>query len=122
MILDDCRAIPIRWKGFPRIAYERTHGFKKDLAEFGLQAGTALSAVGIPGNPLSAICVRRLYGGTVLRCSPLLVGFEGVMLISDLEKLVFGNDNYRLKVGFWSHPPCGCVLMLMEAVVSPICN
>lgn len=98
VILDGCRAIPIRWKGFPKIAYERTHGLKKDLAELSLQAGTVLSALGIPGNPFSAISVRRLYGGTVLRCSPILVGFEGVMPISDLEKMVFGNDNYRLKV------------------------
>ena len=40
--------------------------------------------------------VRRLYGGQVLQSTSELVGFEGVMPIAELERLVFGNNNSRL--------------------------
>ena len=44
----------------------------------------------------SPFSVRRLFGGTVLKSSPNLVGFEGVMPIAQLEKIVFGNAEGRL--------------------------
>lgn len=52
--------------------------------------------VGLLLSAFSPFSVRRLFSGTVLKSSPELVGFEGVMPIADLEKLVFGNRNGRL--------------------------
>jgi len=40
--------------------------------------------------------IRRLYGGQVLQSSPNLIGFEGVLPLSKLEPLIFGNNNGRL--------------------------
>ncbi|KAH7634668.1 hypothetical protein B0T09DRAFT_9858 [Sordaria sp. MPI-SDFR-AT-0083] len=44
----------------------------------------------------SPFSVRRLFGGTVLKSTPNLVGFEGVMPIAQLEKIIFGNVEGRL--------------------------
>ncbi|KAF2971876.1 hypothetical protein GQX73_g1642 [Xylaria multiplex] len=41
------------------------------------------------------VSVRGLYGGQVLK-SAILVGFEGVMPINKLERLVLGNNDNRL--------------------------
>ena len=48
--------------------------------------------------------MRRLFGGAVLQTSPHLVGFEGVLPIRDLEKLMFGNYNGRLSYEASSTP------------------
>ncbi|GAW14461.1 hypothetical protein ANO14919_038640 [Xylariales sp. No.14919] len=42
------------------------------------------------------VSVRNLYGGAVLKSTTNLVGFEGVMPIGQLERLVFGNNSGRL--------------------------
>ncbi|MCJ1443915.1 MAG: hypothetical protein MMC23_004415 [Stictis urceolatum] len=39
IILDECRAVPIRWKCFPRMMYKRHVGFKKRLAELAIRSG-----------------------------------------------------------------------------------
>lgn len=56
---------------------------------------------------LSPFSVRRLFGGRVEKSSPHLVGFEGVMPIHDLEKMVFGNCEGRLTYAPSSTPFCG---------------
>ncbi|KAK3955707.1 hypothetical protein QBC32DRAFT_310826 [Pseudoneurospora amorphoporcata] len=52
--------------------------------------------VGLLLSAPSPFSVRRLYGGTVLKSTPNLVGFEGVMPIAQLEKIIFGNVEGRL--------------------------
>lgn len=53
--------------------------------------------------PLS---VRRIFGGTILKSKPNLVGFEGIMDIKELEKTVFGNSMGRLTYASSSTPLC----------------
>jgi hypothetical protein len=133
VLIDNCRALSIRWKNFPRMAVVRHYGFKKLLAElfvasgawwflFGFNLtityapfyafpsglhGTSLLhaleilvggffAVGVLLSFCGPFSVRRLYGGQVLQSSPNLIGFEGVLPLSKLEPLIFGNNNGRL--------------------------
>ena len=39
VILNECRAVPIRWKRFPRIPYKRHEGMKKLIAELAVRSG-----------------------------------------------------------------------------------
>ncbi|KAI4183475.1 MAG: hypothetical protein LQ346_006318 [Caloplaca aetnensis] len=39
VILDECRAVPIRWKRFPRMTYKRHMGMKKSIAELFVRSG-----------------------------------------------------------------------------------
>ena len=39
VILNDCRAVPIRWKRFPRMSYKRHEGMKKLIAELAVRSG-----------------------------------------------------------------------------------
>jgi len=57
-----------------------------------------VAALGFLASFVGPVSVRRLYGGRVTESSPHLVGFEGTMPKSKLEKLVFGNDNNHLSV------------------------
>ncbi|GAP91995.1 putative 3-hydroxyisobutyrate dehydrogenase protein [Rosellinia necatrix] len=133
LILDSCRAMHIRWKGFPRVSVVRDSGWAKVFATLLVTAGGWLffqglfvavfyapiiaNAGGQGGDGLrdslawaiaafflgavlaslfGPVSVRRLYGGQVLRSSSALVGFEGVMPIEALERLVFGSHLGRL--------------------------
>lgn len=46
-ILDSCRGVSIRWKGFPYMKYKRSYGFRKFVAEIVLRSGVAWSALGL---------------------------------------------------------------------------
>ena len=133
ILLDSCRVMHIRWKGFPRIAIVRDYSLAKLLATVFVTAGTWWFFQGIyiaityapfigtptgPDNPdlhyylkwaigaffftaiflslFGPVSVRRLYGGQVLQSASNLVGFEGVMPIDKLERLIFGTNNGRL--------------------------
>ena len=61
-------------------------------------------AVGILLSLIGPFSVRRLYGGQVLQSSPNLIGFEGVLPLSKLEPLIFGNNNGRLSYEASSSP------------------
>lgn len=50
--------------------------------------------------------VRRLFGGKIRDSAPWLIGFEGVMPIKELEKIVFGNYRGRLTYEPSSTPFC----------------
>ena len=50
--------------------------------------------------------VVRLYGGRVTESAPWLCGFEGVMPIKELERVVFGNCKRRLTYEPSSTPFC----------------
>ena len=39
VILNECRAVPIRWKRFPRMNYKRHEGMKKKIAELAVRSG-----------------------------------------------------------------------------------
>ena len=39
VILNECRAVPIRWKRFPRMSYKRHEGMKKMIAELAVRSG-----------------------------------------------------------------------------------
>ncbi|KAI0151437.1 hypothetical protein BJ166DRAFT_536066 [Pestalotiopsis sp. NC0098] len=138
VLLDSCRAMHIRWKGFPRPVVTRDYGLPRLFAAMFVTAGTwwfiqglSLAVYYAPlysGNVddhiklamqwmiagfifvavmLSAFgpsSVRRLYGGQVLQSTSNLVGFEGVLPIAKLEKLIFGNDNSRLSYEASSTP------------------
>ncbi|MCJ1399664.1 hypothetical protein MMC11_002866 [Xylographa trunciseda] len=39
VILSECRAVPIRWKRFPRMMYKRHQGLKKRIAELVIRSG-----------------------------------------------------------------------------------
>ena len=39
VILNECRAVPIRWKRFPRMSYKRHQGMKKLMAELAVRSG-----------------------------------------------------------------------------------
>ena len=39
VILNECRAVPIRWKQFPRMSYKRHEGMKKSIAELFVRSG-----------------------------------------------------------------------------------
>lgn len=142
VIVDNCKAIHIRWKNFPRPIVQRHQGFKKAIATFFVAAGlwwlmwgfnltitwlpfwsdlggdvnvkTNILAWIVGGFVLVAITlsaaapfsVRRLFGGKVEKSSPNLVGFEGVMPIHDLEKVIFGNADGRLTYAPSSTPFC----------------
>jgi hypothetical protein len=62
--------------------------------------------MGLLLSALSPISVRRLFGGTVLKSSPKLVAFEGVMPIKKLERVVFGNREARLSYAPSATPFC----------------
>ncbi len=133
VLIDNCRALSIRWKNFPRMSVVRHYGFKKLLAELfvasgawwflfgfnltityapfyafsdGLQGDALRHAliylvagffgVGVLLSFCGPFSIRRLYGGQVLQSSPNLIGFEGVLPLSKLEPLIFGNNNGRL--------------------------
>lgn len=143
VLLDNCKAMHIRWKNFPRMNVVRHYGMKKLLAELFVRSGAWWFSFGvyltityapffhfsnglnghdlllalellvgsffIVGLLLSFIgpySVRRLYGGQVLQSSPNLIGFEGVMPLSQLEPLIFGNDNGRLSYEASATPFC----------------
>ncbi|KAI0964796.1 hypothetical protein F4678DRAFT_454804 [Xylaria arbuscula] len=129
LLLDSCRVMHIRWKGFPRITTVRDYNAIRVLATIFLTAGTWWFLQGIyiaityapffynsDGKLLyglkfaiaaffflavflslfGPVSVRSLYGGQVLYSATNLVGFEGVMPIDKLERLVFGNSDARL--------------------------
>ena len=52
------------------------------------------------------VAVRKLFGGKITEAAPWLVGFEGVMPIEKLEKIIFGNVRGRLKYDSSSTPFC----------------
>lgn len=136
VLLDSCRAMHIRWKGFPRPVVTRDYGLSRLFAVMFITAGTwwfiqgvslaiyyaplfnfnagiqhtmewmiaGFLFVSIMLSALGPFSVRRLYGGQVLQSTSNLVGFEGVMPIAKLEKLVFGNDNSRLSYEASSTP------------------
>ena len=39
VILNECRAVPIRWKRFPRMSYKRHDGMKKSIAQLAVRSG-----------------------------------------------------------------------------------
>ncbi|KAK0118596.1 hypothetical protein ONS95_007481 [Cadophora gregata] len=147
ILLDNCKALHIRWKNFPRMKVVRDYGLKKLVARLFVHAGAwwfllafaltvafapfialhehlkdeeqvpelrrlfwtlgllvrvlqwldaGLGAVAFMFSLVAPFSVRRLYGGQVLRSAPCLVGFEGVMELKKLEKIVFGNCSGRL--------------------------
>ena len=49
-----------------------------------------LLALGVPRS------VRQLYGGKIMQSAPWLIGFEGVMPVDQLERVIFGNFQGRL--------------------------
>ncbi|KAH9905965.1 hypothetical protein F4778DRAFT_686977 [Xylariomycetidae sp. FL2044] len=141
VLLDSCRVMHIRWKGFPRIVVARDYGLRKLLATFFVTAGMWWFVQGlsfavyyapflsvsrsdgdlyramqwmIAGFLLVAVLlsvfgpfsVRRLFGGQVLQSTSNLVGFEGVMPLDQLERLVFGNNSGRLNYEPSSTPIC----------------
>ncbi|MCJ1254562.1 hypothetical protein MMC24_002377 [Lignoscripta atroalba] len=55
---------------------------------------------------IAPVAVRRLYGGKVSEAAPWLIGFEGVMPVQELEKIVFGNSKGRLTYEPSSTPFC----------------
>ena len=46
VILNECRAKPIRWKRFPRISYKRHKGMKELIAELALRSGVFWTVAG----------------------------------------------------------------------------
>ncbi|OWP05446.1 hypothetical protein B2J93_7647 [Marssonina coronariae] len=143
VLLDNCKAMHIRWKNFPRMNVVRHHGMRKLLAElfvisgawwflFGLNLAITYApfyvysgglsekslllalellvagffGVGFLLSLVGPFSVRRLYGGQVLQSSPNLIGFEGVLPLSRLEPLIFGNNNGRLSYEASSTPLC----------------
>ncbi|KAK2624599.1 hypothetical protein QTJ16_005792 [Diplocarpon rosae] len=143
VLLDNCKAMHIRWKNFPRMNVVRHYGMKKLFAELfvisgawwfmfglnltityapffvfseGLSKKSLLLAlellvagffgVGFLLSLIGPFSVRRLYGGQVLQSSPNLVGFEGVLPLSRLEPLIFGNNIGRLSYEPSSTPFC----------------
>ena len=139
IIINDARAVPIRWKQFPRIKYKAHEGMRHSFFETLVCSGAWWFAAGInlvviyapqfayleedntdpKGQNLlqdalialvltcfaisiilscfAPAAVHRLFGGEVLESSPHLVGFEGTLPISSLERIVFGNNRSRLK-------------------------
>lgn len=126
VILDSCRGVSFRWKAFPQLKYKRSFGVRKLLAEVVLRSGAywiVLGAVfitqlrqvaaGVIAIMFAAILalaapesVRTLYGGKVMQSAPWLVGFEGVMPLHKLERVVFGNNQQRLTYEPSSSPFC----------------
>lgn len=143
VLVNDCRAIPIRWKSFPRMKYTRHKGIKKQIAQLFVRSGAwwmvmaytlaftyaplFLSNLDTPSNDLyrwlwgiillfisvgallsltGPFAVRRLFGGSVLQSEPHLIGFEGIMPVRKLERLVFGNHQGRLSYEPSSTPYC----------------
>ncbi|KAI0873098.1 hypothetical protein GGS24DRAFT_517910 [Hypoxylon argillaceum] len=141
VLLDSCRVMHIRWKGFPRIETVRDSGLAKFLATIFVTAatwwffhGTWLAITYVPFfstsfasdinssigwviasfffsaaflSLLGPVSVRRLYGGEVLESDSSLVGFEGVMPLSKVERLVFGFNKGRLNYEPSSTPIIG---------------
>ena len=147
VLLNGCKAIPIRWKQFPKMHYKRHQGFKKFIAEMFVRSGAwwivagfslawtyapfllagaqdsagnysvkltkyliilfgAFLAVGFVLSFFGPRSVRRLFGGSVMQTTPHLIGFEGVMPIHKLEKIIFGNSQGRLSYEASSTPFC----------------
>lgn len=148
IILDGCKGVSIRWKGFPQMKYRRSSSFRRLMAELVLRSGgyffvlglgliigygieyetldplsrnespegeraLILIALGVLAflfslllAPIAPFAVRRIYGGRVTEAAPWLVGFEGVMPIAELEKIIFGNIIDRLSYKPSSTPFC----------------
>lgn len=148
VIVDNCKAVHIRWKNFPRPVVQRRQGMRKMLATFFVAAGLwwllwgfDLAITWVPfwavfpsngdqtdssdyQNKILALVIagfvsvavllslagpfsaQSLFGGTVEKSSPNLVAFEGVMPISEVEKVVFGNFEGRLTYAPSSTPFC----------------
>ncbi|KAI0151780.1 hypothetical protein GGR57DRAFT_492801 [Xylariaceae sp. FL1272] len=67
---------------------------------------SAIFAAAVFLSVFGPLSVRRLYGGQVLQSASNLVGFEGVMPLAKLERLMFGNANGRLNYEASSTPIC----------------
>ncbi|KAH8671531.1 hypothetical protein BX600DRAFT_510197 [Xylariales sp. PMI_506] len=139
ILVDSCRVMHIRWKGFPRTAVTRDFGFRKLLATIFVTSGTwwflqgislavyyapfistanadakvlhviewmvaGFLFVAVLLSAFGPLSVRRLYGGQVLQSTSNLVGFEGVLPLAEVERLVFGNNNSRLSYDASSTP------------------
>lgn len=144
VLLDGCRAMHIRWKGFPLVSTRGQFGMIELIAEIFVRSGAwwflfginllityapflafpfkqlfdnsdklnlalecligGFFAIGLILSFAGPYSVRRLYGGHSTQGSPNLVGFEGVMPIAELEKLIFGNHNGRLSYAASSTP------------------
>ena len=131
IILNDCKAVTIRWRQFPRIHNQTHEGFKRQLAQLFVTSGAwwvitgyslaytyapfllttssgeklylylvgligAFLVVGFLLSVTSPYAVRRLCSMQILKSSPHLVGFEGVMPIENIEEVAFGNFRHRL--------------------------
>lgn len=55
---------------------------------------------------VAPLAVRKLFGGKIRDSAPWLIGFEGVMPINELERVVFGNCRGRLTYESSSTPFC----------------
>ncbi|KUI63518.1 hypothetical protein VM1G_10276 [Cytospora mali] len=141
VLVDNCKAMHIRWKDFPRPVVQRQSGTRRKLAAFFVTAGLwwlmwgfdmtinwvpfwagfagpevetekiewlveGFLFVAVLLSVAGPFSVRRLFGGVVEKSSPSLVAFEGVLPISQVETVVFGNDEGRLTYAPSSTPFC----------------
>ena len=53
-------------------------------------------AIGFFLSLFGPVCVRRLYGGSVMESTARLVAFEGILPRNRIEEMIFGNDKERL--------------------------
>ena len=152
VILNNCKAVTIRWRQFPRVRTQTHEGFKRLIASLFVTSGAwwivtgyslaftyapflvvysgnntqtdqsqnnnrdanqeqdqnntlyrylvglvgAFLLIGVLLSFTSPYAVRRLFSSQVLKSSPHLVGFEGVMPIAEIEEVAFGNNRGRL--------------------------
>jgi hypothetical protein len=115
VILDGCRGATIRWKNIPKIAYVKRKSYRRTAATAALRSGALVLIIGISfaatkqkaagavflvlglillfSSPWS---INFLYGGKIWGAEPWLIGFEGVMPIREIERMMFGSNDGRI--------------------------
>lgn len=85
IILNECRAVPIRWKRFPRLSYKRHQGMKKQIAELAVRSGAYWIVTGyslaFTYIPFFISDTNKLFSGLYTYMGGIIAVFIGVGLL-----------------------------------------
>jgi len=123
LVLDGCIAASIRWKDFPKMAYERKGSFKRTPCRYLGQKAAPIFIIGvITFGPLSkddhgfvALVLLSVLlflvspwllwygiGGRIVRSQPWLIGVEGFMGAKEASERLYGAKDTDLGDVFYS--------------------
>ncbi|KAF9241095.1 hypothetical protein BU15DRAFT_73575 [Melanogaster broomeanus] len=100
LVLDGCHAATIRWKGFPRLAFETTFSLRRTIARAlpFLFLGSAVGrdraffiVLGILLMLAAPFLVAYANSGRVLSSEPWLIGVKGVLTADQVTEHLYGG-------------------------------